>query len=70
MEVPMDAPNYTKYSIYQLEDVLRNVDGEKYPGRLELIESEMAKRKAMGELLVEKSGSYLWEQKVPFINGS
>ena len=61
----MNAPDFSKYSIGELDEALKGIDGEKYPERLELLKNEMAKRKAMGEVLIEKSGSHLWKENVP-----
>lgn len=41
--------NYREYSLRDLEDVLRNLDREKYPQRLLQIEAEIARKKASPE---------------------
>ncbi|WP_441002908.1 hypothetical protein [Pseudocolwellia agarivorans] len=37
-------PNYSKYTISELYDVLRNIDGDKFPERLEKIKYELDSR--------------------------
>ena len=39
-----DGPNYTSYSLAELEDALRNIDRKLYPERVEIIGVEISKR--------------------------
>jgi predicted RNA-binding Zn-ribbon protein involved in translation (DUF1610 family) len=55
-------PDYSNYSVWQLEDVLRHIDKAKYPDRVTLIEKELLKKR-------EKLKDTLDEKRVAELKG-
>lgn len=41
----MNSPDYTSYSINELEDIYQNIDRESYPDRFEQVSHQLAKKK-------------------------
>jgi len=50
----MNCPDYSKYSLTDLYDVLNLIDKESYPERIKIVEEEIKKRLASGSDLPQK----------------
>jgi hypothetical protein len=50
--MPMDksAPDYSNYTLEELKGVRENIDGKKYPKRLEIVEQLLSQKVRDGEI--------------------